>query len=197
MIDAHNIELGELTDIRAGYPFRGAIADVRNGPVRVIQMKDVHPSGIIHWLGVIRTELSSRKAPDWLLAGDVLFVSRGARFYAASVESVPGPAVCSPHFFHLRLKPKPALLPRFLAWQINQAPLQRRLQSAAEGSSQLSIRRGELENLPIAVPALRDQEKIVQLAELALREKASLAALMRNRDKQLEALADVLARAHN
>ena len=74
--------------------------------------------------------------------------SRGTRFHAGCVGALPGPAVCGPHLFHLRVRPGRELLPAFLAWQINQAPFQRALRRAAEGSSQLSVRRPVLESLP-------------------------------------------------
>ena len=141
----------------------------------------------------LRTELPGRKAPDWLQPGDVLFVSRGTRFYAVCVDEPPGPAVCSPHFFHLRVKPSSGMLPAFLAWQINQPPFQRQLWQAAEGSSQLSIRRPVLEALSIGVPGLPDQQRIVALAELARQERQVLHQLIRNREHQLEALAEKLA----
>ncbi|MEO6320334.1 MAG: restriction endonuclease subunit S [Polaromonas sp.] len=186
-------EMGALVSIQAGFPFRGAIDVLASGSVLVVQMKDVAAERGIDWSGVIRTELTGRKAHDWLQPGDVLFVSRGTRFYAVCVDQSPGPAVCGPHFFHLRLKPCASVLPAFLAWQINQPPFQRQLWQAAEGSSQLSIRRPVLEALSLSVPSLQNQRRIVALAELARQERQALHQLIRNRELQLEALAENLA----
>lgn len=191
--DAMKIEIGELVSIQAGFPFRGAIGVLAAGSVLAVQMKDLDAERGIDWTGVIRTELTGRKSPDWLQLGDVLFVSRGTRFYAVCVDTPPGPAVCGPHFFHLRVKPKARLLPAFLAWQINQPPFQRQLWQAAEGSSQLSIRRPVLEALSISLPGLPDQQRIVALAGLARQEREALHQLIRNRQLQLEALAENLA----
>ena len=160
-----------------------------------VQMKDVEPERGIDWHGVLRTELPGRREPDWLLRGDVLFVSRGTRFYAVCIDEPPGPAVCSPHFFHLRVMPRAGVLPAFLAWQINQPPVQRQLRQAAEGSNQLSIRRPVLEALSLSVPSLADQQRIVALAELARQERQTLYQLIRNREQELEALAEKLALA--
>lgn len=193
MIDAVKISLEQIASIQAGFPFRGSIAEVAGGSVRAVQMKDVDPERGIDWGGVIRTELPGRKEPDWLQPDDVLFVSRGNRFYAVCVDKPPGPAVCNPHFFHLRVKPEAGVLPRFLAWQINQPPFQRQLQQAAEGSSQLSIRRPVLEALSLNVPGLADQQRIVALADLARQERQTLHRLIRNREQQLEALAEKMA----
>ena len=193
-IHASRTALGLEVAIRAGYPFRGTIQEVRNGPVHAVQMKDVDAAHGIEWRSVIRTRLGGRVEADWLAPEDLLFVARGTRFYASCVGELPGPAVCGPHLFHLRVRPGRALLPAFLAWQINQAPFQRALQRAAEGSSQLSVRRPVLESLPISVPGMADQEHIVALARLAQRERQLRDLLIRNRERQFEFIAEALAR---
>lgn len=187
--------LGGEVHIRAGFPFRGAIDEIDGGPVHAVQMKDLDPVHGLDWRGVIRTRLGGRRDADWLLADDLLFVARGTRFYAACVSEPPGPAVCGPHLFHLRIKPGRALMPAFLAWQMNQAPFQRALHRAAEGSSQLSVRRPVLESLPIGLPALADQVRIVALARLARRERELHGLLIRNRELQFESIAEALAGA--
>ncbi len=190
--DAYLVEVGSAAIVRAGYPFRGSIDESIDGDVLAVQMKDVAPELGVTWADVTRTSLTGRKQPDLLKAGDVLFVSKGARFYATCIDEPPGPAVCSPHFFHLQVAPHASLLPAFLAWQINQPPFQRQLQQAAEGSSQLSIRRPVLESLSLSVPSLEDQHRIVTLAEFARQERRALNQLIQNREQQLQALAEDL-----
>lgn len=190
--NAKYIEFGSAVEIRGGYPFRGSIEVSVDGVALAVQMKDVDPENGVGWSGVIRTTLVGRKRPDWLKAGDILFVSKGARFYAVCIDEPPSLAVCSPNFFHIQVRPGLLLLPAFLAWQINQPPFQRQLQQAAEGTSQLSIRRPVLEALTLSIPSLADQHRIVTLAELARQERQTLTQLIRNREQQLNALADGL-----
>lgn len=193
-IDAFETELAALVAIRSGYPFRGSIEEAPEGQVLAVQMKDVDAEAGVHWSGVLRTSLAGRKEPDWLQAGDVLFVFKGARFYAVCIDDPPGRSVCSPHFLHLQVAPGGPLMPTFLAWQINQPPFQRQLQQAAEGTSQLSIRRPVLESLTLSVPPLIDQQRIVELADLARQERRVLSQLIHTRERQLQALAEDLAR---
>lgn len=195
MIDAEIIELGLAAEFKAGYPFRGSVEPVPGGAVAVVQMKDVAPSGGLDWLKVVRTELTGRKDADWLAEDDLLLVARGNRYYAAVLNDVPEQAVCGPHLYQLRLKRK--INAHFLAWQINQPPIQKLLRQAAEGSSQLSIRRAELEALPISVPSAIVQEQIVQLARAADRERELLNKLIQNRGRLLNSLAIDLAEAHS
>jgi hypothetical protein len=119
-IDAQHFPIGNLATLQSGYPFRGSIEESADGDALAVQMKDVDPDHGVNWSGVTRTSLTGRKQPEWLKAGDVLFVSKGARFYAVCIDEPPTPAVCSPHFFHLQVAPRVPLLPAFLAWQINQ-----------------------------------------------------------------------------
>jgi len=195
MIDAFKRPLEALAGFRVGYPFREAIGPVAGGTVAVVQMKDVSPTGALDWGKVVRTELKGRREPDWLASGDVLLVARGSRYYAAALEAVPDRSVCGPHLYHLRLKHGSGVLPGFLAWQVNQPPVQRLLRQAAEGTNQLSIRRAELEALPISVPSIAVQERIVGLTRAAASERALLDRLILNRERQMSALAFALANA--
>lgn len=193
-IDAYYFSpLGTQVSLQSGYPFRGSIEESADGGTLAVQMKDVDPDQGVNWTTATRASLAGRKQPNWLKGGDVLFVSKGARFYAVCIDEPPSPAVCSPHFFHLQVTAQVPLLPQFLAWQINQPPFQRQLQQAAEGSSQLSIRRPVLESLMLSVPSLEDQQRIVALADLARRERHTLHQLIHNRELQLQALAESLA----
>jgi hypothetical protein len=192
LIDANLHRLASLAAVQAGFPFRGAIADMPSGDVRVVQMKDVDPELGVMWHGCARTNLGGRKRPDWLRAGDLLFVAKGTRYYAVHLASWPLPAVCAPAFFHVRLHDTTAVDPAFIAWQINQPPCQRQLLQAAEGSNQLSIRRPALEQLMLSVPAIAEQRRIVALARLARDERQALHRLIHNREQQLQAIAESL-----
>jgi hypothetical protein len=192
LFDANLLPVAEVTSLQAGYQFRGAIEEVPDGNALAVQMKDVDPDVGVDWSGTIRTSLGGRKHPDWLRAGDVLFVAKGARFYAVCINEPPAQAVCGPAFFHLRVIAPASVDPAFLAWQINQLPFQRQLQQAAEGSGQLSIRRPVLEALTLSIPAMQRQRGIVSLADLARRERQALQQLIRNRELQLQALAEDL-----
>jgi len=195
VIDATIFTIADLLHLQGGYPFRGSIEEAADGDSLAVQMKDVDPEQGVNWSSVMRTTLVGRKQPDWLREGDILVVSKGARFYAVYLDEPPHPAVCSPHFFHLQVKSFAVALPAFIAWQINQPPFQRQLQQAAEGTSQLSIRRPVLEGLTLGIPSLADQHRIVALAEIARQERQTLIQLIRNREQQLNALADGLFQA--
>lgn len=190
--DAITFMLGEAAEIRLGYPFRGAIADVPNGSVRVVQTRDVSRAGLRHCDQLMATEVEGRKEPDWLLDQDVLFVARGATTYAALVTDPPARTVCSPHIYVMRVKNPASLLPAFLAWQLNQPPAQRYLRQSAEGTHQLSVRRSMLDKTPIRIPSIEWQHAAIELERVAYAERDAMQALIKNRETELTILAERL-----
>lgn len=186
-----NVPLGQLVDIRAGHPFRGAVpyAENGNGNGYVIQMRDVARDAPVAWPSLIHTRIQSRKTPDWLLPADIIFVARGTQNFALYLDEVPLQAVSSQYFFQLRVRQPTQLLPEFLAWQINSLPCQRYLIANAQGSSQLGIPRAVLEALPLVIPAVDTQKRLISLVTAARQEAHLLQALIHNRACQLDALA--------
>lgn len=181
--------LQDLAVVSAGYPLRGAVDALAAGDVAVIQMRNVDPDTGIDWVAARRITLPSKRETSFLAPGDIIFTTRGARNLALALDVIPGKAVCSPHFFVLRVNDPVRLTPEFLAWQMNQLPAQQYFQREATGSHILNIRREAIENLPLAVPSLARQQAITALAKAASAERAALTKLINNRNQQLEAIA--------
>ncbi|ENZ93697.1 hypothetical protein PD5205_03178 [Xanthomonas fragariae] len=190
--DAEQAQLGHVAVIRMGYPFRGSIAEVGGGSVRIVQIRDLARTGLRTYDALLTTEIERRKKPDWLQDQDILFIARGAHTFAALVEAPPPRTLCSPHIYVIRVKTPQRLLPAFLAWQLNQAPAQRYLRQSAEGSNQLSIRRTLLDMTPVRLPPLPLQHAAIALDNAVQAERAALHALIDNRDTELAILAERL-----
>ncbi|MDO6488046.1 restriction endonuclease subunit S [Colwellia sp. 6_MG-2023] len=187
----HDTRLGDIADIRSGHPFRGSIEPDVNGDVHVVQVRNTKATGEIIQDEVITTTLISKKQPDWLKTGDILFVAKGAKHYSALVEDLPKQTVCSPHFFLVRIKPayKELVTPEFICWQLNQLPAQRYFQTTAEGSLYLSVRRQILEYVPITILPIDKQRQITAMHRCAVKEQKVLQQLIENRQQQLDAIA--------
>lgn len=182
--------LKDFARISPGYPLRGAVNAMPEGDVHVVQIKNVDAETGVDWSGVSKVSLTGRRAPDWLRPGDILFAARGQRNVAVCIVEPPGKAVCSPHFFLIRVKDANKIQPGFLAWQMNLPETQRYFASSATGSYITSIRRQVLEDTPLRIPALARQSLLAKLAAAAVREKQLTEQLMDNRRRALEALAD-------
>lgn len=181
--------LGNVAAIAAGYPLRGAVDELDGGNVAIVQMRNVDADSGVNWHEVQRIALPSKRPPAFLAIGDIIFTTRGTRNFALALDTVEGAAVCSPHFFVIRVFDAKRIAPAFLAWQINQRTAQEYFQREATGSHILNIRREVIENLPLALPPLELQRAIVALADTARTERAALAKLIENRNHQIEAIA--------
>lgn len=183
--------LGDIATVTAGHPFRGSIPETENGEARVVQIRDLDENGQIEWGKLISTNLQGRKQPDWLQKGDILFSARGQRNIAALVDKQASNTVCAPHYFIIRVIDE-RIEPAFLAWQLNQIPAQRYFSKSSQGSAVASIPRNILAATPITIPTVEKQKVIISIANAHLREKLTLQAMMRNRDIQMQALANDL-----
>ncbi len=181
--------LVKIAAIAAGYPLRGAVDELEGGDVAIIQMRNVDAETGINWTEVQRITLPSKRPPTFLEAGDIIFTTRGTRNFALTLDDIEGPAVCSPHFFVIRVSDANLIEPAFLAWQINQRPAQQYFQREATGSHILNIRREVIENLPLSIPPLATQRTLIALAKTASDERAALTKLIDNRNRQIEAIA--------
>ena len=181
--------LGSLAAIAAGYPLRGAVDELAGGDVAIVQMRNVDAESGVNWSDVQRIALPSKRQPAFLAVGDVIFTTRGTRNFALALDAVEGEAVCSPHFFVIRVFDANRIAPAFLAWQINQRPAQEYFQREATGSHILNIRREVIENLSLALPRLTTQRAIVAFDNAARAERAALAKLIENRNHQIESIA--------
>jgi restriction endonuclease S subunit len=188
-IPAEILELGRLVNITGGFPFRSAIEALPPGDVGVLQMSNVDGLGLIDWSKTVRVRLPDERRPNFIASGDIILAARGTNNYAAMIEHVEGPVVCTSQFFSIRVREPKELDTRFLVWQLNQKPCQDYLKREATGSYILNIRRDVLDRMPIALPPYQQQSIIAELAKAATRERVALSRLIENRKMHLEALA--------
>ncbi len=195
-----NVKLKQIATINAGYPFRGKIPEVTDAYVAVVQMKDVSLTEGIRWSGCITTELTSKREPDYLTAGDILVAARGSHNYVVQVDQAlvsPGKqAVAAPHFFVVSLKKKD-ILPEFMVWLLNQEPAQRYFEQNAEGTLTKSIRRSVLEEAPVVVPPLVKQRAIIAMAKTLAEEQKLIQTLIKNGERMMGSIANDLYQAHH
>ena len=191
------MKLLEITNITPGYPFRGAIPEKAGSCIRVVQLKDISRSGYIDWESSIEADLETKKEPDWLKPGDILFSARGNRNFATIItKECPSSALAAPYFYVIKNKSN-KVLPSFIAWQLNQSPCQKYFQKESEGTLIKSIRKSVLENIPIKIPALEKQKHIIKIVETVEREKQICEQLIQNGEVLMSSIASSLYHEQN
>lgn len=178
--------LETLTDIRSGYTLRGRLEDDLQGDIRVLQIRDL-VSGTplvdqtlprIHWHGARR--------PPLLMAGDIVLPGRGERYPAMHIEQ-SGKRIASGQLFVIRPK-SDAISPAYLCWYLNQPAAQRHILTCCTGSSIPMLGIDSLGALPVPVPSLETQRKIVALQRLWEQEKQLTEQLLHNRETMLASI---------
>jgi Type I restriction modification DNA specificity domain len=175
----------EISEIRqAGFAFRGRIEAVSDGQYQVLQIKDIGQNNEILSDSLIRANANVR--PIHLVKkDDVLFASRGANRRAAFVENEMPNTIFIAQIFALRGLDQ-IINPAYLAWFINQKPAQDYLEFNSSGSHIQNITIEVFENLPVIIPPLETQRKIVEIHHLWLREKELVKQISEKRSQVIE-----------
>lgn len=179
-------KLKDIADIRSGYQFRGKVEPCEDANVVVIQIKDVDDKWHVHTSDLVPVKVEKPEAYE-VSQGDLLFLSRGHRQYAAVVSEPVRNTIATGYFFILRARTK-WVKPNFLAWSINHPEFQEALRPFVRGSHIPLISKTDFQDLSIRLPPLAVQERIVELQHLFDRERELTAAIEQKRGQLLQAV---------
>ncbi len=159
----------------------------------VIQVKDVSSDRAIGWNGLKEAVIRLRSREGIVRAGDVLLRAKGSPHYALYIEEPKRLAVAASQFFILRvngqnrlIEPK-KLLPSYLAWYLNQSPVQYHLNRCSAGTSIKIVNKRAVSEIPIEIPPIDIQKKIVSVYNLSVREKELLTRIQQAKEKLIAA----------
>jgi restriction endonuclease S subunit len=157
--------------LASGYSFRGKITHKPKGTVRIIQLKDFTNNYSEIGNECYLVDGSKIKDKYYLQDGDILFISKGANNFAVTHSKTDNiPTIASSALFVIRVDTKVANS-RYVAWYINQAPVQSYFKQNEMGTYITSINKKTVEEIPLKLPPIQVQEKIAALAVLATKEQ--------------------------
>ena len=177
-----NSTLSTLCAIQTGYTARSRLEPAATHGVPAIQLRDLRGEEAFTLGSAGRYALEGALDRYRVQPGDVLFRSRGEQNTAIVVGGTDAdePAVALLPLMILR--PKAGVISsEYLAWFINLPDSQRYFDGCARGTNMRMIPRPCLEKLPVAVPDLKTQQLIAEVAALARRERALTEALAEKR----------------
>jgi restriction endonuclease S subunit len=172
----------DITDIQLGYQFRKKIEPVDVGTHQVIQIRDFDDEQVLHTEDLYAVNLDKKAERFLLKKGDVLFLARGHKNWAAAISEELDNTVAVSHFFILRIKTE-NLMPEYLAWYINQTKAQEYLHNVARrGSHMPLVTKSGFESLEIDIPDMSAQSRIVELNRLLIKERVLSNKLQKQRE---------------
>jgi len=165
--------LKKLAKIQSGYINRGKIDPRDDGTCLLLQAKDVDADYLSY-----RTDALVRFTPklsgkdSFLKAGDILFMSRGARNFSVLIDKLPESVLAAACFFVVRIS-NSEILPEYLSWYLNQSPVEEYLQRfSGRGVHMPVVRRAVLESIDIPFPPYNTQKKVSEINKLLQKEQA-------------------------
>jgi len=181
-------KIKEVADIQLGYQFRKKIEPVKDGTNWVIQIRDFDENHILNKEFISYVKIDAPTEKYLINKGDILFLSRGHRNWAAPISDELTATVAVSHFFVIRPK-NHNVLPEYLAWYINQTPAQAYLCNIARrGTHMPLIPLSAFSELTVALPDIETQRKIVEINKLMEKENNVLSSLQEKRTQLINAI---------
>ncbi len=191
-MNAQLTRIADCADVLPGYALKARAEHEPEGTHHVILGKHLAEGLPYRYLPEHELRITTKGSLEkyQVREGDVLFVSRGSRNYAAVVESVPELTVASATFYILR--PHQGFDPAYLAWCMNQAPIQARIAQARTSAGTPIIQRRIFAELMLPIPPLDKQRKLTELGALMMKERTLRQALLDQSDRLHRALGEKL-----
>lgn len=181
------INLLELTTgFFAGYSFRNRVEDEPEGDLKVIQMKDLSDNYALINSGLSSVSSDKINSKLFLKKHDVLFLAKGSNNYAVEYTHDFEKAIASAAFFVVR-PDVDKVVPAYLAWYINQLPVQQYLKENMAGTYVPNINKSTIEGIMIALPSMAMQQKIVLIERLRKQEEALMNKIIDKRQVAVSA----------
>ena len=174
------IVLNTVVRIKSGYQAKTRIEEDPEGPYRLIQSRDFDPHR--HLLVDSLVAFFPKRRPELYLIqkGDVLFQARGMTHFAVCMEEEIENTLAGGAFYILRAKTG-EVLPAYLAWWLNQTKAQSFFKMQSRGAWMSFIAKNTLSRLPVQIPSLPIQEKVIKVEALQKREQLLINKLVSTR----------------
>lgn len=179
----------DIAEIRLGYQPKGKVIPQPASPYRIIQIKDFDDNPNLATNKLTPFDPDGRSLEQFLIRnGDVLFLARGHRNWAVSIDRDMENVVAVAYFLVLRLLVS-SVQPDYLAWYLNQAPAQAYLAAIARrGTHMPVVPKSALADLPVEIPSLEMQQRVVAMNRLARRERQLEKQIAAKREKLVTAV---------
>jgi restriction endonuclease S subunit len=175
------LKLKDIAEVQTGYQFRGKVEPDPTGTHKVIQIRDFDDGLNLKVAGLYAVTPKGDATRYAVSRGDVLFLSRGHRNYALPIKDSLQNTIVASYFFILRIKTK-NVLPEYLAWYINQAPVQEYLHiMARQGTHMPLIPLSAFSDLEVELPGIETQKIIIKIGRLLEKEKELMGELQEKR----------------
>ena len=163
-------KVAECAEVLPGFALKARAEHEPAGTYQVVMAKHISDCMPYRYIDEHELKMTPAGSPEnyRVQKGDVLFISRGVRNCATVIESVPEKTIASATFYILRVHP--TVDPAYLAWCLNQPPMQALVGQIRTGAGTPIVQRNVLGDIRIPVPPLKEQKRVVELGALLAEE---------------------------
>jgi restriction endonuclease S subunit len=172
------VKIKDIANIQFGYYGKPS----PKGVLPYLQAKHFNEFGLYIGENDTFLEEDPKSIENLLQNEDILFVAKGFRFFATLYKEEHGKAVASSIFFILRTD-KTRIIPAYLVSVLNLPKNLLHFQQSGAGSTIPSIRKNELADFTFNLIPLEEQQKVVALQELHLKDIELTNALIKEKQK--------------
>lgn len=162
--------LKEIADIRTGYSFRAKLEPDSEGNILVVQLKELSDKNTIDISTAVKINMQDVSDNYLLQKDDLVFRSRGMDSTAAIMDITANNVILSAPFQRIRLRDTLKIIPEYLLWYINSKDAQTYFSANKTGTSVSMISTAVLADLPVVIPSLEIQKKIIEINILSVKE---------------------------
>lgn len=164
-------KLKNLAEVFSGFSFRKKIENDKNGKLYVIQMRDLSDDYLaIDQQSMMKIHEEEVPARYLLKRGDILLISKGNNNKALVYDLDLPKAVAASAFFVIR-PDQSQIDPYYLAWLLNQKPIQQYFNEHRAGTSTANLNIKVIFELEIPIPEKNIQRKVARINFLQQREQ--------------------------
>jgi type I restriction enzyme S subunit len=172
-----HVNISSVAEVLPGFAVKGRVEHVPDGQWQLIQGKHLTPGEPYCYRPEHELRINPERnvAPYQVEPGDVLIASRGTSNYAVAILEVPDRTIAPAAFYILR--PDSDVDAIYLAWVLQQAPVQAQIARVRTGTLTPILQRANFKGVRIPLPPLEEQRRIAKLAGLMARERDLLQQL--------------------
>ena len=165
------VPIKDCAHVLPGFSIKTSISHDLNGTHQIILAKHLPDIGPYefkkeHELRIIPERPSEKYRVS---AGDILFMSRGVFNRAILLNTVPENTLAMASFYIIR--PKKMVDSGYLAYCLNQEPLQNKIAEIRTGAGTPLVPRADFSQIQISLPPFDEQKKIAKIGKLMIQEK--------------------------
>jgi len=174
------VPIKSCADVLPGFSIKTSITHDPDGTHQVILARHLPDFGPYEYRKEHELRIIPERPPEKYLVsgGDILFMSRGTYNRAVLLNAVPNPTLATASFYII--KPGEMVDPGYMAWCLNQEPLQLKIAEIRTGAGTPLVPRADFSQIRIILPPVEEQRKITEIGKLMVHEK-ELANMMLER----------------